>query len=441
MNTMTRSHLNVSQAAESQSHDTTHISLQESLMNRAFSVTSLASLVLFIWAAANVQYARAATLEWAAGTGSWFVDSNWSPAQVPSFDDFMFVNNGGTIQIAAGAAEADRVRIGSTAGTNTLDITGGSLTIDGTVGLEVGRGGTLGTVNHSAGTVSMTGTGGVTMSESAADSDYNLSGTGSLSSNGLSMRGTSTFTMSSSGAVSLGNVGIGAASGTQEFNHNSGTVNGTLIDIAPSASSTGTYNLNGGVLNTTNRIDTDGAGTATFNLAGGTLNTPQILVGGGTFNFTSGTIDPGGISAVGATVWNSPTSPILTVPAGGTMHFDIAAAGTGGTDYDLFTVLSIPGAIDVTLGNLSVNLLGGFEPDALDTFTIIDSTSGAGVLGTFANAPTTITLNGLGGTMDVTYNAGTVVLSNYIAPVPEPSTALLAVCGLVGLVTTRRRLR
>ncbi len=62
-----------------------------------------------------------------AAAGDWFVPANWT-AGLPTWEHSAYVNNGGTVQIAAGLAEARKLHLGHAAGASgTLELGGGDM--------------------------------------------------------------------------------------------------------------------------------------------------------------------------------------------------------------------------------------------------------------------------------------------------------------------------
>ena len=80
-------------------------------------------------------------------------------------------------------------------------------------------------------------------------------------------------------------------------------------------------------------------------------------------------------------------------------------------------------------GSLDLSLIGDFTPDVSDVFTIL-TVSGGALSGVFANAASQASF--AEGSFDVTYTSSSVTLSNFL-PIPEPSTAILVLVGLLVL--------
>jgi fibronectin-binding autotransporter adhesin len=113
--------------------------------------------------------ASAQTTSWTAGTGSWFVDSNWDNLQPTSGTATTNVVNGGTSQIAGAAANAG----------NTLNI-GGNSTVD----LQAAGSLTAGTLNVGAnGTLLLSGSTALTGDISMNGGTFRAAISGTLSNN------------------------------------------------------------------------------------------------------------------------------------------------------------------------------------------------------------------------------------------------------------------
>ncbi len=98
-----------------------------------------------------VRPATAENLSWSAAVGNWFTASNWSPAQVPTGADNVYLrrSGGGIAQIASGTAYANDLYISAD---NRLDLSGGTLDMN-----YSGRTQYIGHADYSTGTISQTG--------------------------------------------------------------------------------------------------------------------------------------------------------------------------------------------------------------------------------------------------------------------------------------------
>ncbi|MEZ6097290.1 MAG: PEP-CTERM sorting domain-containing protein [Pirellulaceae bacterium] len=113
-----------------------------------------------------------------------------------------------------------------------------------------------------------------------------------------------------------------------------------------------------------------------------------------------------------------------------TLMIEIAGLSQG-TEYDW---LNINGTAEID-GTLSISLLNGFTPDAADNFTILSATS---LNGYFANGSDHVKFSQ--GSFDVSYTGNSIMLSNFSA-VPEPSSIMLIISAIAGLISARKRKR
>ncbi len=263
---------------------------------------------------------------WVSGTnGDWSNTANWSA----------YPEGTGTATIGNGTVSLDTTQScgivlmnSGTAGTAVLNInTGANLTIKKSstevFGLTRVVGGS-GTVNHSAGTVTVgrldtAGTGEVRLANVDASGTYNLSGTGILDTEVLNKGATSR-----SGAV---------------------------------------WNATGGTLAIRNTLFKFG-----------------LISNGLGFNQGDCTLEVGAIGTVGAiNVGNATNADDYTVDAGGTLNFDIASAASFDRVTQFGNVANMAGAA------LQVDLLGGFTPTVgatFDVWTFNDKTkAGSGAFG------------------------------------------------------------
>ncbi|MGO9111612.1 MAG: beta strand repeat-containing protein [Thermoguttaceae bacterium] len=313
--------------------------------------------------------------DWSA-SGNWSDLSN-SGGTVPTGSDDAYIANGGTaaitqsgevcndlyllngnVQITGGNFSTTNNQYVGESGTGTITQSGGINTIAGNGALFLGNNaGSSGTYNLSSGgqliapneQVGISGTGtftqtGGTNSVSSALSlgtnaggsgTYNLSGNGQLTapSETVGFSGTGTFTQTGgtnsarllslgSGTYNLSGIGQLTApsetvgfSGTATFTQTGGTNTiGSSLTLGYGTGSSGTYNLNGGLLVVSSL--SQGSGTAAFNFSGGTLQAisgfattlPMTLgtSGGATFITGSNAVTlsgslsgPGGLTMIG----------------------------------------------------------------------------------------------------------------------------------------------
>lgn len=179
------------------------------------------------------------------------------------------------------------------------------------------------------------------------------------------------------------------------------------------------------------------ASGATANLTSGAWTTKADLSGGGTIS-----VGGAGITAQGSAVSPGDSAGILTVTGNLALALDGAAqsqlaieivggGAVAGTDYDR---LAVSGTLTGLSNTLLVVDLSDLAPGANltgDVFTIVTSSSnftGQSFAGVIFSA---------GATGDVSYNNGSITLSNVV--VPEPTGLALLAVGTLAVQRRRRR--
>jgi len=302
--------------------------------------------------------------------------------------------------------------MGSYAG-GTYNLRGGMLTVNAPTGISNGAG--TSTLNIDGGTLTVGGGNG----SIDVDNLYLGSAAGFTGSHILS--GTGTFTASNE---YIGNSG----SGTFTQTGGTHTVTSTLA-IAQNAGSSGTYNLQGGLLDAS-IIDIVNAGTATFNFTGGTLAVDQ---------FTGNLVNNGGTLAPGNSPGTTNITGDYTQMAAGI--FDVEIGGLlAGTEYDVLNVsgtASLDGTLNVSLFDLGSGL---FAPQAGDSFDILTAEILSGSFSTLSYAA--LLDPNLSWQIDYLTDAiGTtdVVRLSVVSAVPVPGAVWLFGSGLLGLIGVARR--
>jgi autotransporter-associated beta strand protein len=249
--------------------------------------------------------------------------------------------------------------------------------------------------------------------------------------NAIEMQDFSSFFGSATKVITvLGDVTIsGAITGTSVINKaGAGTLTLTADDpyVTDTTVQAGTLKLSGaGSLSGTPSIRVDAGATFDLSaLSSYSILSTQTLRGGGTVIAPTGGLLVDGFLAPGGTAAGFFTQTLtaqgaMTLGSASTFQFEL-----GGADSASYDHLAIVGGLLTLDGTLQLTLINSFVPAGTDTFTII--TGDTGITGAFANV--------VGGRVDVTggsflltQNAGSVVLSDYAVPVPEP--------GMVGLLT------
>jgi fibronectin-binding autotransporter adhesin len=182
---------------------------------------------------------------------------------------------------------------------------------------------------------------------------------------------------------------------------------------------TGTTAVNGGTL----LVNGTHTGGGAYTVASG-----ATLGGSGSIaaNITaSGIVSPGGNTATAGTL---AVTGGATFSAGSTALFEI-----GGTAAGQFDELNLSGALAAG-GTFDVDLIGGFNPVAGNSFDVLDFSSATGTF--------TLSLPALGG--GLAWNTasllttGTISVVNAVVSVPEPSSLVLG-AGMLALAAMRRR--
>ena len=350
----------------------------------------------------------------------------------PSGGTSQFLLDGGTVKtlgntLTLGWGTSGYLRLAS--GT-TLDLSTSGTQSGGGGRLQVGGNGQVGTVDIQSGATVYIGENAMIGLGGSGNSTVNQAAGTTVTINGHlqpGFYGSGNNTWIQNGGTTVVNSNLrvtenGSANGGYTLNDGTLTLSGMGDNNYIAIGSPGFFNQNGGTVTFSNTLYLSWSAAGTYNLAGGTLNVPTITknAAGYAFNFTGGTLsadtvsidltNAGGTLAPGraGTTGKTQVNGTYTVSSASAL-LAIQLAGTGqGTTYDW---LSASGAVTLD-GNLIVSLVG-FTPAGGDTFTVV---TGSSVSGTFVNAPVSGNRYNLGGgRFTVTYNADSVVLSDYQA--------------------------
>ena len=338
-------------------------------MRKCVGVLMVCALLLSIGSTAE------ATRTWVSGnTGNWSNTANWSGGVLPTTTETAQVNNGNATLDAS--QTVGQLLMGDAAATDVgvLNInSGANLTISkasSELFTLVKVSGATGTVNQSAGTVSVfapgyAGTGEtrlVSASTTTGTAIYNLSGTGILDTEVLS-KGNAT-------------------------------------------NSSAQFNATGGTLVLRNMIYRFG-----------------LISAGAGFNQGTCKLEIGAIDTVAAiSVGNATNSMDYTVGAGGTLDFDIASASSYDKVLQYGTLANTAGA------TLDIDLLGGYTPTVdsfFDVWTFSDKSKAGS--GTFGVLPAGWTASWV----DTNGDQSTDTLR--LTFIPEPATIALLGLGLLAM--------
>ncbi|MEZ5385265.1 MAG: autotransporter-associated beta strand repeat-containing protein [Prosthecobacter sp.] len=373
-----------------------------------------------------------------AADGLWSGQTNWDTNIQPTSAQAVIINNGANVTVHATGETAGSLTIGSTAasslvpsvisGAGTLTLTGGDLTVSGTLTLGDGENGTL---NLSGGVLNMNGD---IAAGSGATSTLNLNG-GTLNMNGhaigsvgssisslnlatgvldsvagingsvglvkstvgtLTLTGTNTYaggTIISNGTLAVGSTDALSVVGTITVN------TGGTLDLGGFNSTAGTIVLAGGVINGSGALSS----TADFDLQSGRVNavldgsasltksTSGVVMLNNSNSFTGATTINGGTLIAGDTSALASSSGI-SVLSGGHLNF-FTGAGNAAMPYSVaITGLNLAdgssiggelgggfttGAATVA-GTISVDVYGspGVASPGGSTFTLVTAASG-----------------------------------------------------------------
>jgi fibronectin-binding autotransporter adhesin len=224
------------------------------------------------------------------------------------------------------------------------------------------------------------------------------------------------------GGATLANQGTIAADSVGKTLALNNSVITNASEVAVSAAAT--LSVGGSLTQTAGHTAVDGTLSLaqTFALQGGSLTGSGSVIG--SVDNSGGSVGPGDspglLSITGS--YNQQVGGLFDIELGG------AVAGLSYDQLDVTGAATLAGSIDVGLVN-------GFRPNIGDKFDVMLRGSGNG---TFANLLTSTP--GLAYTVD--YEATKVIVTITAVPVPEPSTAALALVGAAGLgaMVARRKL-
>lgn len=361
-------------------------------------------------------------------------------------------NGTGTVNLTAGAVSVGGwLSIGrdenGTDGTGNFNQTGGSIAVSGHTIL--GLPGTTGNLTQTGGTHAVNGelwvgngagSVGVATVNGGAMTVNNWLAVGREGSEGtLNIGGTGSVTKTGGGQIVLG-TGVGGNGTVNVSGGGTFSTNNDLIVAENNPTAIGLVNQTGGTVLVGGNLEVQRNGTGTYNLSGGTLSVNgNIDTADGTFSFTGGKITRGDAGVV-------------------TVNGDLTTGGTAATlDLGADKTFDVNGTLNVLLGNtfaLAGREIPLYDGSGVDTGTINLGTVDA-ILGTFGPGLTTVTgfdargasmiseAQGEGGL----FNAGTQSVfwiqesdgsvNLQYSVVPEPGSA--AVLGLSALALLRRR--
>ena len=409
-------------------------------------------LLLAVMLAAKDLSAQVITKTWNNTFGSWNDPNNWTPTGVPN-------NGGGTNYIAA--VGSGGAVLGSDVLLDGLNYSGGDISgstnnmtvfdnlnlsgSDRVLGISAlylapgsqsqwisGNFAIWGTTQvHNFGTFTVSSAGDLNLEIDPAHTTRNtLGGTFFNESGGI-------LNVSGTGTLTFG----GDFQNTGTFNQtgNAITYNGAAVNTGIIRQSGGTVQANGPFRQTAGIYFVTGSAVLSGNVTfqGGRLMGSGRVSPFGNLNVTTGAvIDPGDdLGQAGLLT----ISTKLDLSGGGVLHADIGGT-TAGLTYDRTVTANFP-----TLGGgkLELSLINGFTPATDDTFTILSTSDGSFLSGSFDNVAdgARLATDDDAGSFLVQYgsgaNSGSVVLSDF-EPVPEPSAVALFATALSVMVIFNR---
>ncbi len=330
-------------------------------------------------------------------------------------------NNAGTFTKSAGTGTTT---IGEGSGvtfnnTGTVNVNSGTLRLNSAVTQHSGTTLTGGTWNVTNGaSINITNGSNITTIGSAAS--VTLDGAGSSFAKVTTALATNQGSLTLKNNRDLTTAGAYSNSGTTRVQDST-----TVMTIGSGGSAAYTQTIGETVLVGGAMID-----ASVFNLNGGELKgngtiASSVITGG------TQTIAPGlspGVMTIGGD---------LTLSAGSTLAMEIGGL-TQGTDYDF---LEVTGTLTLA-GLLDLDLINGFENLVASNDVFVLASATGPILGAFGNVASgsrVVTNTNL--SFDVWYGAGSIFDPNQlvVTGVPEPSRAVLAMAGLLGVLMRRRR--
>jgi hypothetical protein len=224
-------------------------------------------------------------------------------------------------------------------------------------------------------------------------------------------------------------------------NNVSSVYNGNVVNTGTFQQNSGTLLINGSFNQTSGSYYVGSAAALQGNVvfSGGRLGGTGTISPYGNLPITTGAVlDPGnGPGQAGRLT----TTTKLVLAGGGVLHADIGGT-TAGVTYDQVVAANFP---SVDGGVLEISLINHFIPSPGDSFTILTTSDGSFLSGSFADVASGLRLFTMDddGTFLVLYgtgaNSGQVVLTDFEAT-PEPGvTALVAAATCCCLLIRRRR--
>jgi autotransporter-associated beta strand protein len=282
--------------------------------------------------------------------------------------------------------------------TSTINVSAGTLTING------GIGGAGGVTKSGMGTLLLPGANSYTGITTVSAGVLDVQTPAALGNN-------TSMTVAAAGTLQIDGTGLTfsktlSLSGTVASLNGSNTWSGNISTLAATSTvsvGAGQSLTISGIISGAGRLTQVGAGSlivsALNTYTGGTTVNGGTLGGGGTIGALL--VSSGGTLAAGSTTTGILKTGNVAFSAGST--FAVTLNGTtAGTGYDQ---LSVTGTVNLAGATLNVNL--GFTPALGSAFTLIQNDGIDAVVGTFAGLPQGATLLLSGMTFQISYTGGT----------------------------------
>src|SRR5579883_2880918 len=323
---------------------------------------------------------HAATINWTnTSGGNWSAPANWSPNALPGASDDVVIAANGTYTVVADVSSTiSTLTVGGSTGQQTLNVAGGTLTING-AGTISSNGALAITTGTLAGTATIVSSGPVTWTGGT------ISGSGTLYvSGGLTMSGTDRKSLTGCTLVNLGTAswtgGDYYSGSTAVFsNAPAGIFNLTFDGFTGNYgggrtfANAGTFNKTGGTATATfsedafNNSGTVNVQSGTLSLAGGASSGAFVIGSGTTLDFHTGTHTLGSGSSVSGAGTFSVSGG--TVNVNGSYTVTGNHSFTGGTANYLGPYALTNGAMNVTGGTVNFNAGGVASPSTVSLGT------------------------------------------------------------------------
>ena len=322
--------------------------------------------------------APAAMLTWDGSTGNWDTDASWLVGGTePTATDDAYIN-AGAVTVSLLGEVADELRLGTVAGTASLEINGGQLMA------------TFGLIGDAAGSTS-------TATVTGANSTW--TNTGALA---IGQGGNGTLNVEAGGEVSntIGNIGrLSGTTGVATVTGTNSTWTSTSLNVGFEGAGTLNVEAGGAVTNATGRIGRSSGSTGAVTVTGANslwTNTGDLRVG----DVGDGTLtvaDGGAVSGTSSSIAFSAASTSVATVTGANSDWTHTGELRVGLNGNGTLNVEAGGAVSNTIGTIGVNPSGtgaatvtgaGSTWTNTDSLFVGGSSTGAGGTGTLTTDAT-----------------------------------------------------